>query len=70
MGRSCLANLLEFFEEVNSRIDKGEAVDVVSLDFLKCFDKVSLVRLLNEMGTHGIREKILAQDSRLAEWSK
>jgi len=28
-GKSCLINLLEFFEEVTSNEDKGESVDVV-----------------------------------------
>ena len=34
-------NLLEFFEDVTSRVDQGEPVDVVYLDFQKAFDKVS-----------------------------
>ena len=33
--------LLEFFEHVTSRVDKGEPVDVVYLDFQKAFDKVT-----------------------------
>ena len=28
-GKSCLTNLLEFFEDITSRVDKGEPVDVV-----------------------------------------
>src|ERR1043165_5737992 len=39
-GRSCLTNLLEFFEEVYERIDEGKPVDVIYLDFAKAFDKV------------------------------
>ena len=39
-GRSCLTNLLEFFEEVYERMDEGKPVDVVYLDFAKAFDKV------------------------------
>eukprot|EP00061_Rhincodon_typus_P009059 g32237.t1 len=39
-GRSCLTNLIEFFEEVMKIIDEGKAVDVVYMDFSKAFDKV------------------------------
>ena len=28
-GKSCLMNLLELFEDVTSRVDQGDAVDVV-----------------------------------------
>ena len=38
-GRSCLTNLLEFFE-VYEKIDEGKPVDVIYLDFAKAFDKV------------------------------
>eukprot|EP00061_Rhincodon_typus_P008249 g30695.t1 len=39
-GRSCLTNLIEFFEEVTKMIDDSRAVDVVYMDFSKAFDKV------------------------------
>ncbi|GCC23648.1 hypothetical protein chiPu_0002046 [Chiloscyllium punctatum] len=39
-GRSCLTNLLEFFEEITSRLDQGTPVDIIYLDFQKAFDKV------------------------------
>ena len=39
-GRSCLTNLLEFFEDVYEKIDKGKLVYVIYLDFAKAFDKV------------------------------
>ena len=39
-GRSCLTNLIEFFEEVKKMIDEGRAVDVVYMDFSKAFDKI------------------------------
>ena len=32
-GRSCLTNLLEFFENVTHELDEGNAVDLVYLDF-------------------------------------
>lgn len=59
-GKSCLTNLLEFFEEVTTRVDKGEPVDVVYLDFQKAFDKVPHKRLLLKIKNYGIGGNILA----------
>ena len=39
-SRSCLTNLLCFFEEITKWVDKGSPVDVVYLDFQKAFGKV------------------------------
>ena len=39
-ARSCLTNLLCFFEEITKWVDDGSLVDVVYLDFQKAFDKV------------------------------
>jgi len=50
-GTSCLTNLLEFFEEVTRKLDKGEPVDVIYLDFKEAFDKVPHRRLLNKLRT-------------------
>eukprot|EP00061_Rhincodon_typus_P004967 g23845.t1 len=47
-GRLYLTNLLEFFEEVMSKFDKGEPVDVIHLDFWEAFNKVPHRRLLNK----------------------
>ena len=47
-GRSCLTNLLVFFEEVTNYIDSGYPVDVIYLDFQKAFDKVSHGRLVSK----------------------
>ncbi|CAM4590202.1 unnamed protein product, partial [Caretta caretta] len=59
-GRSCLTNLLEFFEGVNKHVDKGDPVDIVYLDFQKAFDKVPHQRRLCKLSCHGIRGKILS----------
>ncbi|KAM7181807.1 uncharacterized protein RBU57_000458 [Macrochelys suwanniensis] len=59
-GKSCLTNLLEFFERVNKHVDKGDPVDIVYLDFQKAFDKVPHQRLLRKLSCHGIRGKILS----------
>ncbi|CAM5076776.1 unnamed protein product [Eretmochelys imbricata] len=37
-GRSCQTNLISFFEKVIDFLDKGNAVDLIYLDFSKAFD--------------------------------
>ena len=39
-ARSCLTNLLCFFEEITKWVDEGSPVDVIYLDFQKAFYKV------------------------------
>ena len=58
-GKSCLSNLLEFFEEVTKILDKGEAVDLVYLDFAKTFDKVPHHRLFKKLEAHGLGGNVL-----------
>ena len=41
-ARSCLTNLLCFFEEITKWVDEGSPVDVIYLDFQKAFDKVPI----------------------------
>ena len=53
-GRSCLTNLLEFFEEVTNKLDKGEPVGVIYLDFQKTFDEVPYRRLQNKLRANGV----------------
>uniref|UniRef100_A0A8C8SCV0 Reverse transcriptase domain-containing protein n=1 Tax=Pelusios castaneus TaxID=367368 RepID=A0A8C8SCV0_9SAUR len=59
-GKSCLTNLLEFFEGVNKHVDRGDPVDIVYLDFQKAFDKVPHQRLLCKLSCHGIKGKVLS----------
>ena len=40
-GRSCLTNLISFYDLVARLVDEGKAVDVVYLDFSKAFDTIS-----------------------------
>jgi len=57
-GRSCLTNLLTFLDKVTGCIDFGNNVDVVFLDFVKAFNKVSL--LAAKFQSHGIEGRLLS----------
>ncbi len=54
-GRSCVTNLLQFFEDVTNYIDQGDPVDVVYLDFQKAIDKVPHQRLLKRSEGDGYK---------------
>lgn len=50
-----MTNLLECFEGVSNRVDEGELVDVLLLDFQAAFKHVPCVRWVKEVGACGIR---------------
>ena len=66
-SRSCLTNLLEFMEDVTCAVDKGNAVDIIFLDFQKAFDKVPHKRLLLKLESLGIVGNVLDW---IREWLK
>ena len=57
-GRSCLTNLLEFFHDMFSTLDKSRAIDILYLDFKKAFDKVPHKRLMKKVRSLGITGEV------------
>ena len=52
--RSCLTNLISFYDKVTRLVGEGQAVDVVYLDFSKAFDTVPHNILEEKLAAHGL----------------
>ena len=58
LGKSCLSNLINHYEQILDILEEGKNADVVYLDFAKAFDKVDHGLLLHKLKLCGIGGKV------------
>lgn len=57
--KSCLMNLISFYNRVTRLADQGKPVDLIFLDFSKAFDTVSHNILMGRMSSMQLGKNIM-----------
>ena len=58
-GRSCLAQMLDHFDDIYEGFTRGEDTDSMYLDYAKAFDKVDLNLLVLKLRRYGFHNKLI-----------
>lgn len=57
MAKSCLTNIISFYEEIIGLVDQGRTLDIVFLDFTKAFYTLSHKIITEKLVKYGLGEQ-------------